>query len=505
VASPVPPEDASRPDEIAAATECLSLSDADSATAHVDILSSVTADAHTQPHYCYIPSLPETPSLLANVALLVAATRSRLSGVIRAPTLPYFPTCWRSAMESSRQYQIPSTPRVISPSPTPSEVGSGKDGYFGPVTRSSTRKKRQQGSMQSPPPIDEDSSSSDPEKRARARSRSPILESGGVGGRRRMSGLTSRRQLNGMKKSLELAPNGTTNGHLSPAQANKNYWREMSRSPSPLGLIPIHQKWRSFVRCCPCIIFKKLTNHPQIHKHEIPRKILHVSIGFLSLALYTAGIQTSSIHPVLLTMLIPVALTDVLRHRYWRINRFYIRCLGALMRESEVDGYNGVISYLLGAWLVMRFCPKDVGVMAILLLSWCDTAASTFGRLWGRYTPQIRKGKSLAGSIAACLTGIVTAAVWWGYLGPLYSEYNGAPYEFAFQGSLTLPAQVRDVLNLDIKTASLTGYWALGAMSLAAGLIASASEAIDLFGWDDNLTIPVLCGAGLWGFLRVFG
>ena len=63
-----------------------------------------------------------------------------------------------------------------------------------------------------------------------------------------MSGLTSRRQLSGLKKSLELTPNGTSNGHLSPAQANKNYWREMSRSPSPLGLIPIHQEWRSFVR-----------------------------------------------------------------------------------------------------------------------------------------------------------------------------------------------------------------------------------------------------------------
>ncbi|KAH8636462.1 hypothetical protein IG631_08297 [Alternaria alternata] len=144
-------------------------------------------------------------------------------------------------MESSRQYQIPNTPRVISPSPTPSEAGSTKDGYFGPVTRSSTRKQR----ITSPPPIDEDSSSSDPDKRARARSRSPKLD-GGVG-RRRMSGLTSRRQMNGgMKKDLTL-PANTSNGHLSPAQANKNYWREMSRSPSPLGLIPIHQKWRSFV------------------------------------------------------------------------------------------------------------------------------------------------------------------------------------------------------------------------------------------------------------------
>lgn len=175
------------------------------------------------------------------------------------------------------------------------------------------------------------------------------------------------------------------------------------------------------------------------------------------------------------------------------------------MRESEVDGYNGVISYLLGAWIVMRFCPKDVGVMSILLLSWCDTAASTFGRLWGKYTPQIRRGKSLAGSIAACVTGIITAAVWWGWLGPLFAEYNTGEHAFAFQDSLVLPKQARDVLGVGIAQASITGYWALGAMSVAAGFIASASEAIDLFGWDDNLTIPVLCGAGLWGFLRVFG
>lgn len=175
------------------------------------------------------------------------------------------------------------------------------------------------------------------------------------------------------------------------------------------------------------------------------------------------------------------------------------------MRESEVDGYNGVISYLLGAWIVMRFCPKDVGVMAILLLSWCDTAASTFGRLWGRYTPQIRRGKSLAGSIAACVTGVVTAAMWWGWLGPMFSEYNTGEHAFAYQGALTLPVQVRDVLHFDVAQASLTGYTALGAMSVAAGLIASGSEALDLFGWDDNLTIPVLCGAGLWGFLKVFG
>jgi diacylglycerol kinase (CTP) len=174
------------------------------------------------------------------------------------------------------------------------------------------------------------------------------------------------------------------------------------------------------------------------------------------------------------------------------------------MRESEVEGYNGVISYLLGAWIVMRFCPKDIAVMSILLLSWCDTAASTFGRLWGHLTPKVRNGKSFAGSIAACVTGVITAAVWWGWIGPLFSEYNYGEHAFAFQGVLTLPAQTRETLNLSLGQASITGYLALGAVSVAAGVIASVSEALDVFGWDDNLTIPVLCGAGLWTFLKIF-
>lgn len=236
----------------------------------------------------------------------------------------------------------------------------------------------------------------------------------------------------------------------------------------------------------------------------MPRKILHVSIGFITIFLYCTGRQLSQIHPVLLAMLIPIAATDFIRHRYWQVNRFYIRCLGALMRESEVDGWNGVISYLLGAWLVLGFLPKDVAVMSVLLLSWCDTAASTFGRLWGHRTWRVRKGKSLAGSIAACVTGVITAGLFWGWLGPLYAEYNTGANAFAFQGVLALPKQARDALGWSVADSSISGYVALGAMSLWAGLVASASEAVDLFGWDDNLTIPVLCGVGLWGFTKVF-
>lgn len=239
MAAPLPPSDAARPDEFA--SNLASANPVARLASDADVSPSITIVDHDAASTAlrHPPQPPDCPSLLENVAYFYSHARLSLTGLIRTSPLPSFPHCWRQAMDSSRQYQIPQTPRVISPSPTPSE-SSTKDGYFGPVTRSAARKNRR---APTPPPIDEDSSGSDPEKRARARSRSPILESR----RRRMSGLTTMKRVGSGRKGELTLPNGSANGHLSPAQANKNYWREMSRSPSPLGLIPIHQKWRSFV------------------------------------------------------------------------------------------------------------------------------------------------------------------------------------------------------------------------------------------------------------------
>lgn len=305
-----------------------------------------------------------------------------------------------------------------------------------------------------------------------------------------MSGLTTKTPVT---KSEPLS-NGTistpeSNGHLSPYDRVKKSWREFSRSPSPLGLIPLHRHYRTL-----------------IHKHEIPRKVLHVSIGFFTLRFYMTGIQTWSITPWLLGGLAVVAPTDVLRHHSERFNRLYIKVLGALMRETEVDGYNGVIWYLVGAYVALRFYPKDIGVMSILLLSWCDTAASTFGRLYGRYTIRLRRGKSLAGSLAAFLTGTIIAFVFWGYIAPRVGPFPDDPIDaFMFQGRLTLPIQVKEFLGWQPTQGVIVGPAALTVMSICTGFIASLSEFIDLWGWDDNLTIPLLSSAGLWAFLKVFG
>ncbi|KAL4921949.1 hypothetical protein BDW62DRAFT_173717 [Aspergillus aurantiobrunneus] len=379
---------------------------------------------------------------------------------------------------------VPATPRVISPSPTPSEgrASSGsRDVYSAPTTRSAARRRQRLGEVTEE--AQDVTTESSPTRSRRRKSRSKTSTSEGT------EALTAR--TNGH------APQ--TNGYLSPLTKTdgSRLVDSISRSPSPLGLIPLHTRYRNF-----------------IHRHEIPRKLLHVSIGFLTLHLYSRGIQTRQITPWLFTALVPVAATDILRHRSERVNKLYIRCVGALMRETEVSGYNGVIWYLVGAYSVLRFFPKDVGVMGVLLLSWCDTAASTFGRLYGRYTYSLRKGKSLAGTLAAWLVGVVTAAAFWGWIVPHVGTFPNDPEgAFLYTGRLNLlPDPVKRLVGWTVTTASdsetgtvITGSLALGVMSVVSGIVAAGSEFVDLFGWDDNFTIPVLSGIGLWGFLKIFG
>lgn len=308
----------------------------------------------------------------------------------------------------------------------------------------------------SPSPASESSSDNESRARARFRSKSP--------------GILRKNQC---QVSTTIIPQDS-NGFLSPPVSG---WRSFSRSPSPLGLIPIHQTFRQL-----------------IHRHEIPRKALHVSIGFLVLHLYRTGVQPASLTPVLGYALIPIVSADVLRFVSPSFNWFYIRVLGALMRESEFSGWNGVIWYMIGTWSVLAIFPKDIATLSVLLLSWCDTAASTFGRLFGRYTHQLRKGKSLAGSLAAFVVGSVATAYFYGKVVPESPSSPDDPLSaISYLGNLQFPV-----------VGEIGGTLALGVVSVVTGLIGSVSELTDVWGLDDNVVIPVLSAAGIWGFFKAF-
>lgn len=106
--------------------------------------------------------------------------------------------------------------------------------------------------------------------------------------------------------------------------------------------------------------------------------------------------------------------------------------------------------------------------MSVLLLSWCDTTASTVGRKWGKYTPKIAKNKSLAGSLGAFVCGVFCCYVYWGL-------FRTGPDSLAAQSRIPFP-------------------W----LCLINGFIGAFAEAMDVWGLDDNLVIPVVSACLLY-------
>ncbi|CAR28813.1 hypothetical protein ZYGR_0U01720 [Zygosaccharomyces rouxii] len=208
-----------------------------------------------------------------------------------------------------------------------------------------------------------------------------------------------------------------------------------------------------------------------IAKNEVPRKSFHSSIGFITLYLYTQNVDYTKIKWPLIYAFIIIGALDLLRLRWPLFNKAYCRTVGALMREKEIHGYNGVLWYLLGLIFSFTFFSKDVAVISLFLLSWSDTAASTFGRKYGHLTPKISGNKSLAGSLAAFTVGVFTCLGFYGYFVPHY-HYVNRPGEIAWSPE--------------------TSFLSLFEISWLGGLVAALSEGIDLFNWDDNFTIPFL-------------
>ncbi|KAJ6454252.1 hypothetical protein C8R47DRAFT_997342, partial [Mycena vitilis] len=231
---------------------------------------------------------------------------------------------------------------------------------------------------------------------------------------------------------------------------------------------------------------------------EIPRKVFHSSIGFITLGLYlTPSMSPRTVTLVLWSALAVIAPTDVVRLRVPAVERVYERCLGFLMRESERTGTNGTLWYMLGVNFALTFYPIDVATVAILILSWADTAASTLGRMYGPRTPPLPSSlslarlktpfaarKSTAGFLAACTAGaLVALAFWWGVA---TAHAPGTTH--------TTPARF-----------GMGGVWGLVALVLFAGVVSGVAEALDLGGLDDNLTLPIISGGALMLFFRVWG
>jgi len=190
------------------------------------------------------------------------------------------------------------------------------------------------------------------------------------------------------------------------------------------------------------------------------------------------------------------------------------------MREGEKNSINGVIWYILGVNLSLQLYPQDIATLSILILSWADTAASTMGRLYGRQTPPLptsiplfpllssfapvrnipivgtivqskiplAKRKSLAGFLAAGLTASLVTGIFLGGVSSCRTIWE--------------PTWLSPTSEPGFDSKSGPG---LLAVSLVAGVVSAVVESMEVpGGLDDNVTLPVLVGLGLWAFLRAF-
>jgi len=150
------------------------------------------------------------------------------------------------------------------------------------------------------------------------------------------------------------------------------------------------------------------------------------------------------------------------------------------------------------------FYPPDVATVAILMyfsfirlnnqcsnvhfpnsLSWADTTASTFGRLWGYKTPRLpartpilglplAPRKSLAGFIAAATTGALIAFGFWGWIAPL--RQNGADLTWRWDtGVSASSSSFIPALGFIHHSGGWTG---LGTIGLVSGLVSGVAEAL---------------------------
>jgi dolichol kinase len=156
---------------------------------------------------------------------------------------------------------------------------------------------------------------------------------------------------------------------------------------------------------------------------------------------------------------------DFLRHRYPALNDWMVHAFRPIMRNSEIHRLAGTTYLLTGVALVVLMFPRPIVALTLLFLAFADPIASVIGIKYGK--DKIFGHKSIQGFMAAY---VVCALCTFVFL------YN---HNFATDRVLVV--------------------------SLLAGLIGALAELVPIGKIDDNFTLPVLSGVGLYILFQLFG
>lgn len=208
----------------------------------------------------------------------------------------------------------------------------------------------------------------------------------------------------------------------------------------------------------------ELKNFKKRSDLHLARKLWHVGTVF-SMFLFYRLFPESISHWVLgLAWAIFVPL-DFVRIKNKSVNDFFIHFFRPIIRSNEVHKLAGTTYLLTGVALLVLFFPEPVVSLALLFLAFADPMASYFGIRFGR--DKVFGQKTIQGFFAAFVVCWICSF--------LFMLDSGAP---------------RDRLIV---------------FSLLAALVGSLAELIPIGKLDDNLTLPLISGAGLFILYSAFG
>jgi dolichol kinase len=104
---------------------------------------------------------------------------------------------------------------------------------------------------------------------------------------------------------------------------------------------------------------------------------------------------------------------DVLKAYTYTFESLYRKVFGSILRSDEKDFkrnlFTGGTYYAIGIFLAVLLFQKEIAVLSILIMIWCDTMAALFGKKFGKR--KIVGDKSLEGSLAFIIAGALLILV----------------------------------------------------------------------------------------------
>lgn len=183
---------------------------------------------------------------------------------------------------------------------------------------------------------------------------------------------------------------------------------------------------------------------------------------------------------ILGTASVILILIEVLRFNFEFWQNLFVKTVGKLLKEKELNRVHGSVPFVLANGLVIGFLPREIAVLSIIFLSLGDPMAAYFGGKYG--TIRFYNGKSLQGTLGGIISGSVFGLLFMVLVSEFWSE------------------------NASFVLYDSNGFYLHSVFLVVIGAIAAfLIEFVSGNGLlDDNMTIPVGSGLIMALLLAVF-